>query len=51
MNETENEINKLNSEIEKATEILNHIQSDHDIIIKQKSENFRKERNELEKNK
>jgi len=49
MNETENEINGLNSEIEKATEILNRIQSDHDIIVKQNNENFKKERNELER--
>ena len=48
INETENEINKLNIDIEASTETLSRIQSDHDAIVKQNNENFRKERNELE---
>ena len=47
--ETEAEINKLNSENDNLAEILSRIQSDHDAIVKQNNENFRKERNELEK--
>ena len=46
--ETEAEINKLNSENDNLAEILSRIQSDHDAIVKQNNENFRKERNRLE---
>ena len=46
--ETEAEINKLNSENDNLAEILSRIQSDHDAIVKQNNDNFRKERNNLE---
>ena len=49
LGETEAEINKLNIENDNLAEILSRIQSDHDAIVKQNNENFRKERNELEK--
>ena len=48
LGETEAEINKLNSENDTLAEILSRIQSDHDAIVKQNNENFRKERNNLE---
>ena len=48
MAETEEEINKLNLENDNLNEILSRIQSDHDAIVKQNNDNFRKERNQLE---
>ena len=46
--ETEAEINKLNLENDNLAEILSRIQSDHDAVVKQNNENFKKERNNLE---